>query len=232
MANAFYTSGAYASLHPSYHVEDSSWKAQKILQLLKKNNLPLRTITEIGCGAGEILHQLQHQLPAEIEFYGYDISPQAIALCQERENEKLHCFCEDLLTKEVAPADLLLCIDVFEHIEDYMGFLRALTGKATYKMFHIPLDITVQTVFRSKPILHGRDSLGHLHYFWKDTALATLRDTGYTILDWTYTYAGLERADYSFKRRLAKLPRQALNKMNPDFAVRLLGGASLLALAK
>jgi len=44
--------------------------------------------------------------------------------------------------------DSLLCIDVFEHVEDYIGFVKTLKSKATYKIFHIPLDISVLSVIR------------------------------------------------------------------------------------
>ena len=79
-----------------------------------------------------------------------------------------------------------MAIDVFEHVEDYFGFLRKLREKAEYKIFHIPLDLSVQTVLRSSPIIKGRKSVGHIHYFTKETALETLKDTGYEIIDYFY----------------------------------------------
>ncbi|HTE44863.1 MAG TPA: hypothetical protein VK636_06435, partial [Gemmatimonadaceae bacterium] len=130
-----------------------------------------------------------------------------------------------------ATFDLLLCMDVFEHVEDYMGFLRKLKQKATYKLFHIPLDMSVQTVLRSTPIVEARSRVGHLHYFSKETALLTLQDTGYEIVDWFYTPAGTERAT-TFGAKIAKLPRQVFSIVNADLAVRVLGGYSLLALAR
>jgi SAM-dependent methyltransferase len=232
MSDNFYASGDYAALHPAYHTEDSAWKAQKILAIIRKNNLQPKTVTEIGCGAGEILRQLQLQLPGDTQFFGYDISPQAIEMCNQRANERLHCVCGDLLTKDVAASDVLLSIDVFEHVEDYIGFLRRLRIKGTYKIFHIPLDISVLSVFRLSTILIGRQRLGHLHYFVKDTALATLKDIGYEIIDWDYTHSGLEKSDRSFRQRLAKFPRLVATKIDPDFSVRVLGGSAILVLAR
>ena len=37
--------------------------------------------------------------------------------------------------------DLILCIDVFEHVEDYIGFLKTLKNKSKYHIFNIPLDM-------------------------------------------------------------------------------------------
>lgn len=230
-ASSIYETGEYVERNPTYHVEDSSWKAHHIQRLIQKNSLQPRTICEIGCGAGEILKQLQSSLPGATEFIGYDISPQAIELCRQRENEQLHFYCQDLITANTPVFDLLLCIDVFEHVPDYIGFLRDLRRQANYKIFHIPLDMSAQWVLRGKPILRLREQAGHLHYFMKDTALEALRDAGYEILDWTYTPGAIDNPG-SIKARLAKWPRKLMMNVAPDFTVRMLGGYSLLVLAK
>jgi SAM-dependent methyltransferase len=225
-----YQSGQYLENNPTYHVEDSPWKAQQILRMLARHNLRVQSVGEVGCGAGEILRQLQPHFAAETVFHGYEISPQAFALCKQRENERLHFYCEDLLAKETDPFDLLLCLDVFEHVEDYLGFLRKLRDRAVYKIFHIPLDLSVQSVLRCTPIVTGRVAAGHLHYFLKETALLTLQDTGYETLDWFYTPA-LDRGT-TLKARIAKWPRKLLALLSQDWAARLLGGYSLLVLTK
>jgi len=231
LKDSIYESGEYVDKNPSYHTEDSPWKARQILRMLERQSLPIRSVCEVGCGAGEILRQLQLQMPQETRFYGYEISPQAYGLCKERENERLTCRCEDLLSVETEPFDLLLCIDVFEHVEDYLGFLKRLKGKARYKMFHIPLDLSAQSVMRSRPLMVTRAGVGHLHYFTKDTALATLRDAGYEVIDHFYTAGGNEIGK-TMKSKLARLPRSLFYALQPDLAVRTLGGYSLLALAQ
>jgi hypothetical protein len=226
-----YQSGEYLEKNPTYHVEDSPWKAQQIFRMIQKHKLPPATICEVGCGAGEILKQLQALLPKDVEFYGYEISPQAYSLCQARENERLHFFCRDLLSESDINFDLLLCLDVFEHVEDYYGFLRGLRDKAEHKIFHIPLDLSVQWLWRSTPILREREQAGHLHYFTKETALATLRDAGYEVVDWFYTPGAIANPR-SLKAKLASFPRRILSAVNQDLVVRILGGYSLLVLAK
>lgn len=229
--NKIYVDGSYANRNPQYHVEDSPWKAQQILKMLDRNNLVLGTICEIGCGAGEILHQLQLNLPNNVNFYGYDISPQAYALCKYRENTRLHFFNEELPDNSIHNIDLLLCMDVVEHIEDYLGFLRKLRNKANYKIFHLPIDMTVQMVLRNKPIIRVREVVGHLHYFSKDTALLSLKDAGYKILDWFYTPSGIDRPK-GVKMNLARLPRSIFYRISKDLSVRILGGYSILILSK
>jgi 2-polyprenyl-3-methyl-5-hydroxy-6-metoxy-1,4-benzoquinol methylase len=230
-SSSIYETGEYVERNPTYHVEDSSWKATQILRLVEKHRLQPRTICEIGCGAGEILRQLQKQLPANTSLFGYEISPQAFALCQPRSNERLSFYCEDLLTAESPYFDLLLCIDVFEHVPDYLSFLQGVRGKARHKIFHIPLDMSAQWVLRGKPIMGERNQGGHLHYFMKDTALATLHDTGYRVIDWVYTAGAIDHPR-SVKAKLASLPRRLLARINQDFVARALGGYSLLVLAE
>jgi cyclopropane fatty-acyl-phospholipid synthase-like methyltransferase len=233
MEESIYRSGEYLEKNPTYHVEDSPWKAQQILKMMRRHHLLLeaRTICEIGCGAGEILKQLQAHLPLTTELYGYEISPQGFSLCSGRANERLRFYCEDLLSSEAGPFDLLLCIDVFEHVEDYFGFLRKLRPKARQQIFHIPLDLSAQSVARAGPVMLERAEVGHLHYFMKETALATLRDTGYEVLDWFYTPGALNNPR-SIKARLASLPRKICSLVNQDLTVRVLGGYSLMVLTR
>ena len=101
-ADSVYQTGEYVERNPTYHVEDSSWKATQILKMIEKHDLQPQSLCEVGCGAGEVLKQLQSSLPAGTEFFGYEISPQAFALCQARENERLHFYCSDLLANKTA----------------------------------------------------------------------------------------------------------------------------------
>lgn len=227
--NNIYHTGEYFQKNPQYHVEDSLWKAQQIQKLLFKQNLLVNSVCEIGCGGGEVLRQLQLQMPQSSVFFGYEISPYAYEICKSRENERLHFYLEDILVKDIKPVDLLLCLDVFEHVEDYLGFLRIVKQKAKYKIFHIPLDLSINSLLRYRSILYAREKVGHLHYFMKVTALATLRDTGYQIIDYIYTPSSLDRGK-GIKSKIAKLPRKVLYKINQDVAVRILGGYSLLVL--
>lgn len=230
-SESIYQTGEYVERNPTYHVEDSAWKATQILKMIEKHSVRPTSVCEVGCGAGEILKQLQTRLPADTQLVGYEISPQAFGMCRERENDRLHFFCEDLLTTQTEKFDLLLCLDVFEHVEDYLGFLRGLREKGVHKVFHIPLDLSVNWLWRSGPIMREREQAGHLHYFTKETALATLQDAGYEVIDWFYTPGAIANPR-SVKAKLARWPRRMLSAVNQDLVVRILGGYALLVLAK
>jgi hypothetical protein len=126
---------------------------------------------------------------------------------------------------------LAMAIDVLAHVEDYRGFLRKLKSQATYKLIHIPLDISVQHVLREKSMIRCRQQHPHLHYFSKRTAMFALADLGYEIIDWSYTPRMIDIPQH-VRGRLLRLPRILLFAMHRDFAVNLLGGFSLMVLAK
>jgi hypothetical protein len=64
----------------------------------------------------------------------------------------------------------------------------------------------------------------------KETAIATLVDSGYDIVDYFYTAGSLELPRKTLKSKIATLPRKLLFTSNEDLAVKLLGGFSLLVL--
>jgi cyclopropane fatty-acyl-phospholipid synthase-like methyltransferase len=228
---SIYVSGAYLASNPTYHVEQSPWKARHILAMIRKHQLPTGSLCEVGCGAGEILRQLQGELPPETVLTGYDISPQAIALARERENDRLHFHCEDLLTADVPRFDLTLCMDVIEHVEDYFSFVRQLRTKAQYTIFHVPLQMCVWRVLRPSLIVRHWQRGGHLHYFLKDTLLLALKQSGCEVVDYCYTAGAVDTAR-TLRSRLNALARRAVFRFAPDFSVRLFGGYSLLVLVK
>jgi len=227
-----YTSGKYLENNPGWHIGDSPWKSEQILRMIKKHNLQPATLCEVGCGAGEILSQLYEPLPAT-QLYGYEVSPQAFELCVKREKERLHFSLEDLLETQ-RKFDLLLCIDVFEHIPNYLFFLEKLRDHAGCFIFHIPLDLSLLTILRPGRLIQSRYGVGHLHTFTYELALAVLKDTGYEILDSFFTAGGLELPKNKRRVRtvLANLPRRVLGKINDRLSAQLFGGYSLLVLAK
>ena len=231
--NSIYKDGSYLESNPTWHEEDSPWKASKIVQLIERNDLSPSSICEIGCGAGGILQQLSlTPLIEGAEFIGYEISPQAFELCQQKSKKNLNFYLKDLLEEKDVSFDIVMAIDIFEHIEDYYGFLRRLKDKGEYKIFNIPLDLSVQSVLRESPIMHMRNSVGHLHYFTKGTALATLEGTGYEILDYTYGDAALDLSNRGWKSKMMNVPRRLLSLISKDLAVRVFGGYSLFVLTK
>jgi cyclopropane fatty-acyl-phospholipid synthase-like methyltransferase len=230
--DSIYTDGTYLRNNPDWHVDDSPWKAKHVATMLGRHGIAPATVCEIGCGAGEVLRALSTHLEPSTKFYGYEISPNAYKICSQKASDKFTFRLANLLDDDAAHFEVVMAIDVFEHVEDYFGFLRKLRTKGQYKVFHIPLDLSAQEVLRGTPLLNARRSVGHIHYFSKETALATLEDCGYRVLDHFYTSGRTELGGHGWKSQLMRIPRQALYRVNPDTAARMLGGYSLLVLAQ
>ena len=230
--SAIYRDGSYLKNNPSWHIEESPFKVRQIQRMMKQQNLAPKTVCDVGCGAGLVLAELQPHLPPDCVCWGYDVSPDALALSAKRGNENLRFRLFDIRKDQCDTFfDLLLMLDVFEHVEDYIGLVRSVRSKAKQKMFHIPLDLSVQAILRRNGLLLRRDHHAHLHYFTKETALRTLTDVGYSIVDYFFTPRCIELGDL-FVQRIARIPRKFSFALAPDLTVRVLGGYSLMVLAE
>ena len=231
MDATIYSDGTYLRNNPDWHADDAAWKAGHIARMLERHRMRPPTVVEVGCGSGEVLVQLSQQLAKGTRFTGYDVSPNAYTLCANKVDRHLDFRLGDYLQTQ-EHHDLALAIDVFEHVEDCFAFVRGLRNRAKYKIYHIPLDLSVLSLARPGKLMAMRKSAGHIHYFSRDTALALLEDTGHRVIDWFYTSGATELGNPGWKTRLMKVPRNALYRSAPDAAARWLGGYSILALAE
>ena len=229
-SESIYTDGSYlAKTGGTWHLEDSPFKARQIASMLARHaEIQPTTICEIGCGAGGILAELQKMLGGEVAFTGYDISPQAHAISAQFSNPRCRFILGDAFA-DSSKYDLVLVMDVIEHVEDYFAFLRHSRQKGQWKLYHIPLDAYVLGIVRGND---SWDSAGHLHIFTMETALKALRRSGHEVVDWVFTDGALAMPSKTIRGRIANLLRAPMAKVSEKFASRLLGGFSMLVLAK
>jgi SAM-dependent methyltransferase len=219
-----YLDGRYAdATGGSWHREDSPFKAHQVLSVLRRLDITPATVCEIGCGAGGVLAALQSELDPQVQLVGFDISPQAIEMAGNLANDRLTFRCEDPLG-DSDRYDLVLLLDVVEHIEDCFGFLRRARLKGDIKIIHLPLAISLATVFRQQRIVDAWRKVGHIHQFSLATALEAVRYSGLEILDWQLTPGALEAPQRSLRTRLANLPRKIVGAFGARYAQQLLGG--------
>ena len=226
-----YESGDYLANNPTWDEEDSGWKAAQVLKTFNRNRITPKSIVEVGCGAGGILASLHDALP-EVKYSGFEIAPDASKFWEKHATKKIAFEVYDFLEKKTEHFDVLLLLDVIEHVPNPFAFLSALRGRADYYVFHIPLDLSAISVARESPLLMVRQKVGHIHYFTKGLALALVRESGFEVLDWFYTGASFTAPQTTWKGSLAKLPRRLIFGINRDMGVRLLGGDTLMVFAK
>ena len=123
-------------------------------------------------------------------------------------------------------------LDVLEHLGDPFTFLHRLRDHGDLMVFHFPLDLSAISVLRQTPLLHVRAKVGHVHFFTRGLALALLDECGYEVIEARYTGAALNAPQRSLKTRLAGLLRRLVYAVNRDIGARLLGGETLMVLAR
>jgi SAM-dependent methyltransferase len=219
-----YIDGDYKTKHPNWHREDSEDKATVIIEAMTKAGIAPQSVMEIGCGAGGILDALHQKMADSVTFKGFEISPQAFEFCQGLQKDRLDFSNEDVLLSEPAGQfDVVLCIDVFEHVENYIDFIRKLKQLGEYKIFRIPLDLSARSVLRNN-YWGSREKYGHIHYFTKELILQVLVDLDYSIVNVFFDPIPLQQIPESPKAYLLYLLNRLAYKISPDFAARALGG--------
>lgn len=225
-----YLGAEYLLKNPTWDIEDSPWKVLQIINMLQSHGLKPQTIVEVGCGAGAVLAGIREHIP-EASLYGFDIAPDAESFWKQHAPADIHFICGDFFRHNTQRYDLLLVLDVIEHLSDPFDFATKLRGYADTFIFHIPLDLSVLSVLREKPLLYVRDKVGHIHYFTRGLALAFLEECGYAIDDWFYTGAAFTVPKRNWRTRLAFLPRLIVNLISKDLGARIMGGETLMVLA-
>lgn len=238
--NNLYLSGGYAAHNPGWHIEDSPWKSRKIIEVIPDhilNTLPGSVcIVDVGCGAGEILKRTSEFLKIRgqrVESHGYDISHQAISRARRyfpRGIFHQEEFSRDSLKRQNHPIDILLMIDILEHLPHPEKLLMETAAASRYAVCHIPLEQNLEVRLRG---LRARfkKTVGHLHFYTKESAAALLENNGFRIERMIFTCLDYDAGCLmkSLPRRLIAQPlRRAFFKRHPDFTARILGNCSLM----
>jgi SAM-dependent methyltransferase len=223
--------GRYLAAHPTWHASDANWKASQVVRLLADFGITPESVVDVGCGTGGVLRALAEEWSCPM--IGYDISADAISLGAPTLGQSHVRLIVGPAAEITGHYDLLLALDVLEHVGDYLGFMRSLRTRADWFVFHIPLDLSAQTVIRVQRIMNARASLGHLHYFTFETAMATLLDTGYEVASARLLDGfGASSPHPSASKRIANTFRRAGLRLHRELAARIFGGCTLLVLAK
>ncbi|MCK1653186.1 class I SAM-dependent methyltransferase [Bradyrhizobium sp. 149] len=229
-ATSRYRQDGYAVDNPEWHEEDAPWKAAHIRTILQRNHIQWRTLADIGCGTGAIVGVLSKHYP-QSRMEGFEVSPYAHDLSRKRASENLSFSMENAFQcgKQF---DVAMAIDVVEHVENPFEFLRAMRTMSRWQVTHIPLDMNALAVGRGWVLPEARRSLGHIHYFSRDSALSMIAESGLETIDSFYTAWAIDQSYKTWKKRLAAWPRRLAFRAAPDATVRLVGGWSLMVLSR
>lgn len=230
--NDRYLNSEYLQANPQWHAEDAPWKALNVKDILTRNNINPISLCEVGCGSGQVLSELS-KLYKEAKFHGFDISPDACQLWTKTSSERLELFYEDILISDHPQRyEVLMLLDVLEHVPNPWEFLQGLRNRADYFVFHFPLEFTAINALRRGVFSDARKKVGHIHYFNDELALCLLQECGFEVIDLFFTRAYTTAPNRTIRSKLAGLPRGILGSVSASFSSRLLGGDTLMVLAR
>lgn len=119
-------------------------RLRRILGKIKDRNSP-KTLMEVGCEAGNLLHFLEQELSG-FTLIGVDISQSALTIAREKVSDKVRCIYHDITQHsplEHPPLDYLICSETLEHIpevERAIEGLWALTHPHTTIIITVPIE--------------------------------------------------------------------------------------------
>jgi SAM-dependent methyltransferase len=99
------------------------WRHRVLIRELQRLKYPFRRALDIGCGNGVVRQMIEHDLDITVD--GCDLNEYALQLAKPG---KGRLFVYNILDQDptmVGRYDLILLMDVIEHLEDDLGFLQA-----------------------------------------------------------------------------------------------------------
>jgi 2-polyprenyl-3-methyl-5-hydroxy-6-metoxy-1,4-benzoquinol methylase len=162
---------------------------KKLAQEVKTINP--KTVLEAGCGEGFVIEHLKTALP-ETTFHGFDFSEQAVKIAQQKLPQTkiatgdLTTLDTDFLNQSFGKTDfdLVLCLEVLEHIKDHQKALERLKAINTnHYIFSVPNEpfFRLSNLMALKNIPDLGNDPGHVNN-WTTTQFENLISDHFTII--------------------------------------------------
>lgn len=164
--------------HPG-HLRDAkpSRHARRFLSMVKKIGLKPGQAYEIGCAAGEMLHQFRRQ---GWQVGGCDPSPSAVLQAQDIFDIKVDLGSEKDVLPRQRGLDLVLLSHVLEHLHEPVETLTRL-HRALVSGGYLLLEVPCASAPDVLP--PGWFTFEHLHYYQPSILEQMLRQAGFRVLE-------------------------------------------------
>lgn len=221
-----YEDGTYRRHNPDWHDEDSGHKALATWRFAGACGLQPDRVVDIGCGVGGVCRRLRDVWPS-IE--GWDIALAAIREAQN--NDPCSTYVHGAYDQADQRTSLALLLDVVEHVDNDVRFLRAVAERCDDLILRVPLDWSVLDHLRPHRIERARTHYGHVHIYSRRSLLERLDEAGLTVLRVAYDRVPPGPPDTSWGHLTERIRRMGVPAA-PSLASWLLGGFSVFVHAR
>lgn len=162
-----------------YEILASRWKANKIIYMLKKNKIKIKSIVDFGTGPANILKDISQKLKIK-KSYGIDISSSMVKLAKKN-FPKGNYFVMKNLSHFNKKVDAVLFIDVLEHVPEPDKLLNEARKISQFIIIKVPLEKTFikKFIHLKKNKIHPE---GHINFWSKRAFINFLKKSDFEIL--------------------------------------------------
>lgn len=156
-----------------------------IFSLMK--DISFTSVLDAGCGTGILLQQILEKYP-HVQVTGSEYSPQGLEFARKRLPDgdfRVLDLSQKMLDKKF---DLVVCIDVLEHIDDDRAALRNLFAMTAG---HMILSLPLGPLFKAE-----MERMGHVHGYSRRELESKIREAGFEIVkvvQWGFPFYNLHR---------------------------------------
>jgi len=166
----------YIDKNPDLHESDTESKVRNIDKLLFPIAMKVTSIVDVACGSGKILLNISKKYSSKKNL-GIDISDKMIEVAKTNDiNNNVTWKVANVFDVKLDNYELVLAIDILEHVESDLGFLKHIKNIGRYLIVKVPieknfLNILVKIISFGKidEYKYTEEKYGHInHYSEKD----------------------------------------------------------------
>lgn len=159
------------------------WKWTHLEPLVRATGLLPQSVLEFGCGSGEMLELVSRAFP-DAELTGIDIAQGMIAMARRRlPHARFEVGDSGLLARGEMRSDLVLAVDILEHLEDPVRCAQDLGQAGDRVALKIPLEKRTIRLGLPRKARTGTEHMsGHIHFWSLADSRRLLERAGLEIL--------------------------------------------------
>lgn len=224
----------YIKNNPDLHIKDTDDKVRMIELLLSKFNIKFNSILDVACGSGRILLDIASKYKVG-NICGVDTSENMISIAKINDiNKKASWIISDLLNFNSKNYDLILAIDIIEHIKEDRTALEKIKNLGKFFVIKVPIEdnfinkiVKILSFGSINEWKFTEKKYGHIHHYSEREFIDLIKNLDYIVLGKEYAHLPKRSKIFWEVMRILTLPLWFLSKkvylkINGGFLVLLL----------